>query len=74
MLFRSFLLEFYKCELRINDLSAAAFMIHTSIEGIVHELSFFPDKSRDDEKIINEFAEMLYNYLFKEPAPRYDAR
>ena len=68
------LLEFYKCELRINDLSAAAFMIHTSIEGIVHELSFFSDKSRDDEKIINEFAEMLYNYLFKEPAPRYEAR
>lgn len=66
------LLEFYKSSLKIKDLSTAAFMIHTSIEAIVHELSFFPDEAHDEEKVISEFAEMLYNYLFKAPAPRDD--
>lgn len=66
------LLEFYKSSLKIKDLSTAAFMIHTSIEAIVHELSFFPDEAHDEEKVISEFAEMLYNYLFKTPAPRDD--
>lgn len=61
------LLEFYRPNLKIKDLSTASFIIHTIVESIVHELSFYPDETQNKEKVINEFAEMLYNYLFKEP-------
>ena len=61
------LLEFYRPNLKIKDLSTASFIIHTIVENIVHELAFYPDETQDKEKVINEFAEMLYNYLFKEP-------
>ena len=61
------LLEFYSPNLKIKDLSTASFIIHTTVEGIVHELAFYPDETQNKEKVINEFAEMLYNYLFKEP-------
>lgn len=59
------LLELYRSELKITDLHTAAFIIHTCTEAIVHELAFYPDETRDKDKIINEFATMLYNYLFK---------
>ena len=61
------LLEFYSPNLKIKDLSTASFIIHTTVESIVHELAFYPDETQNKEKVINEFAEMLYNYLFKEP-------
>ena len=61
------LLEFYRPNLKIKDLSTASFIIHTTVESIVHELAFYPDETQNKEKVINEFAEMLYNYLFKEP-------
>ena len=61
------LLEFYRPNLKIKDLSTASFIIHTTVECIVHELAFYPDETQNKEKVINEFAEMLYNYLFKEP-------
>ena len=60
------LLEFYRPNLKIKDLSTASFIIHTIVESIVHELAFYPDEIQNKEKVINEFAEMLYNYLFKE--------
>lgn len=59
------LLELYKHEMKIKDLETAAFIIHTCTEGIVHELAFYPDESHDKDQVINEFATMLYNYLFK---------
>lgn len=63
------LLEFYRPLLKIKDLETAAFMIHTSIEAIIHELVFFPDDTRDNSKTIEALSEMLCSYLLLEPLP-----
>lgn len=53
----------WKDTLRIKDIDAAAIVIQTSTEELVHTLRFSKCKV-SGERIINELTEMLFRYLF----------
>ena len=57
MLFR------WKDVLRIKDIDAAAIVVQTATEELVHTLIFSKSKV-SGERIINELTEMLFRYLF----------
>lgn len=53
----------WKDTLRIKDIDAAAIVVQTSTEELVHTLMFSKGKV-SGERIINELTEMLFRYLF----------
>jgi AcrR family transcriptional regulator len=53
----------WKDTLRIKDIDAAAIVVQTSTEELVHTLMFSKNKV-SGERIINELTEMLFRYLF----------
>ena len=53
----------WKDRLRIKDIDAAAIVVQTATEEIVHTLRFSKCKV-SGERIINELSEMLFRYLF----------
>jgi len=53
----------WKDTLRIKDIDAAAILVQTSTEELVHTLMFSKCKV-SGERIINELTEMLFRYLF----------
>jgi AcrR family transcriptional regulator len=53
----------WKDTLRIKDIDAAAIVIQTSTEELVHTLMFSKYKV-SGERIINQLTEMLFRYLF----------
>lgn len=53
----------WKDRLRIKDIDAAAIVVQTATEEIVHTLRFSKSKV-SGERIINELSEMLFRYLF----------
>jgi AcrR family transcriptional regulator len=53
----------WKDELRIKDIDAAAIVVQTATEEIVHTLRFSKCKV-SGERIIDELTEMLFRYLF----------
>ena len=57
------MLSTWKDRLRITDIDAAAIIIQTSTEEIVHTLMFSKNKV-SGERIIDELTEMLFRYLF----------
>lgn len=59
------LLQEYKAFLRISDFSTAGFILHTTLEAVVHEVQFFPN-SYNKETVINELTDMFCRYIFKD--------
>ncbi|MBN2040467.1 MAG: TetR/AcrR family transcriptional regulator [Spirochaetes bacterium] len=59
------LLHIWKDQLRIKDIEAAAIVVQTSIEEIVHVLIFSKHKAKN-KKIIDECTDMLSRYLFED--------
>jgi AcrR family transcriptional regulator len=53
----------WKDKLRIKDIDAAAIVVQTATEELVHTLMFSKGKV-SGERIINELTEMLFRYLF----------
>ena len=53
----------WKDVLRIKDIDAAAIVVQTATEELVHTLIFSKSKV-SGERIINELTEMLFRYLF----------
>ena len=54
----------WKDQLRIKDYDAAAVVVQTSIEEIVHSQMFSKRKAQS-KKIIEELTDMLFRYLFE---------
>jgi AcrR family transcriptional regulator len=54
----------WKDKLRIKDINAAAIVVQTSTEEIVHTLMFSKHKVQG-KRIIDELTDMLYRYLFE---------
>lgn len=59
------ILSIWKDQLRIKNMDAAAVVVQTSTEEIVHAILFSPNKMQG-KKIIEELTDMLYCYLFRE--------
>ena len=57
------MLSAWKDTLRIKDIDAAAIVVQTSTEELVHTL-MFSKSTVSGERIINELTEMLFRYLF----------
>ena len=57
------MLSAWKDTLRIKDIDAAAVVVQTSTEELVHTLIFSKSKV-SGERIINELTEMIFRYLF----------
>ena len=57
------MLSTWKDRLRIKDIDAAAIVIHTATEELVHTLMFSKCKV-SGERIVSELTEMLFRYLF----------
>ena len=55
----------WKEQLRIENIDAAAIVVQTSTEEIVHKLLFSLSK-RQGKKVIDELTDMLYRYLFND--------
>lgn len=55
----------WKDKLRVKDIEAAAIVVQTSTEEIVHAM-IFSKYNIPGQRIINELIEMLFRYLFKQ--------
>lgn len=57
-----YLLENNKHRMRVSDQEAAAIIIHNTVESVVHTSKFLGPKI-DEQRLINELADMIYNFL-----------
>jgi AcrR family transcriptional regulator len=57
-----YLLENNKHRMRISDQEAAAIIIHNTVESVVHTSKFLGPKI-EEQRLINELADMIYNFL-----------
>ena len=57
-----YLLENNKHRMRVSDQEAAAIVIHNAVESVAHTAKFIGSKV-DEQRLINELADMLYNFL-----------
>jgi len=57
-----YLLENNKHRMRVSDQEAAAIIIHNAVESVVHTAKFLGPKI-DDSRLINELADMIFNFL-----------
>lgn len=57
-----YLLENNKQRMRVSDQEAAAIVIHNAVESVVHTSKFLGPKI-DEQRLINELANMIYNLL-----------
>jgi len=56
------LLESNKKRMRASDQEAAAIVIHNAVESVTHTVKFIGPKI-DENRLINELADMIYNFL-----------
>ena len=54
--------EIFKDRIKVDDLEAAAIVIHSAAESIAHTAKFIGAKV-DEARLINEFTNMIYRYL-----------
>ncbi len=57
-----YLLENNKHRMRVSDQEAAAIVIHNSVESVAHTAKFIGPRI-DEQRLINELADMIYNLL-----------
>ena len=57
-----YLLENNKDRMRVSDQEAAAIVIHNAVESVAHTVKFIGAKI-DDHRLMNELADMIYNFL-----------
>lgn len=57
-----YLLENNKQRMQVSDQEAAAIVIHNAVESVVHTAKFLGPKI-DEQRLINELANMIYNLL-----------
>ena len=58
-----YLLENNKHRMRVGDQHAAAIIIHNAVESVAHTAKFVGPKI-DENRLINELADMIYNFLW----------
>ncbi len=56
------LLESNKQRMQVSDQEAAAIVIHNAVESVAHTAKFIGSKI-DEQRLINELADMIYNFL-----------
>jgi len=61
-----YLLENNKSRLRVKDVTAASIIIHNSVENVAHTAKFIGSKKIDEDRLINELADMIYNFVVAE--------
>jgi len=61
-----YLLESNKQRMRVSDQEAAAIVIHNAVESVAHTAKFIGPKT-DEQRLINELADMIYNFLLHGP-------
>ncbi len=54
-------LETFKDQMRVDDVEAAAIVIHSAAENLAHKIKFMG--TLDEQRLIGEFSEMVYRYL-----------
>ncbi len=54
--------EVFKDKIKVADIEVAAIIIHSAAESIAHTAKFIGAKI-DEERLINEFTNMIYRYL-----------
>jgi hypothetical protein len=57
-------------ELQVEDIEAAARLIHRCTEEVIHSLRLFPG-SRNEEAQLSELEHMFCRYLFGVPGSRH---
>jgi len=57
-----YLLENNKSRMRVSDQEAAAIVVHNAVENVAHTAKFIGPKT-DEQRLINELADMIYNFL-----------
>jgi AcrR family transcriptional regulator len=58
-------LKQYKDHIRVNDIEAAAVIVHRGIEEIVHTIKYAKLKTNEN-RLVNELVDMISRYLFNE--------
>jgi len=57
-----YLIENNRHRMRVSDQEAAAIIIHNTVESVVHTSKFLGPKI-EEQRLINELADMIYNFL-----------
>lgn len=53
----------FKDQMAITDMDAAAVVLHSAAENLAHKIKFMG--SLDENRLINEFTDMIFRYLVK---------
>lgn len=56
-------LKIWQDQIKTTDLEAAAFVVYSAIEKVVHALTF-SDVAIEEERLVNELVNMILKYLF----------
>ncbi len=57
-----YLLENNKTRMRVSDQEAAAIVVHNAVESVAHTAKFIGPET-DEQRLINELADMIFNFL-----------
>ena len=57
------ILESNKNRLRLDDIDAAAIVIHNAVENVAHTAKFISPRKMDESRLIDELADMIYCFV-----------